>query len=146
MPNTPVSHIQKIAPGPPAKIAVATPTIEPVPMVAASAVASAPKGEISPSPSVFFSDILMACGIFRWMNRVRNVRKMCDPKRRTIIAGPQTKASICSRISITHSLTALIDKQEFSIAAKSTHALNIIRKGVTAHEQTMRSFAQSQHI
>ena len=50
MPNTPVIHIQKTAPGPPARIAVATPTIDPVPMVAASAVASAPKLEISPSP------------------------------------------------------------------------------------------------
>ena len=42
MPNTPVSHIQKTAPGPPAIMAVATPTMDPVPMVPARAVTSAP--------------------------------------------------------------------------------------------------------
>ena len=41
-PNTPVSHIYSTAPGPPAAIAVATPTTLPVPMVAANAVVSAP--------------------------------------------------------------------------------------------------------
>src|SRR6266545_7945784 len=41
-PNTPVSHIQSTAPGPPAATAVDTPTMLPVPMVAASAVVSAP--------------------------------------------------------------------------------------------------------
>ncbi len=51
MPNTPVSHIQSTAPGPPAPMAVATPTMFPVPMVAASAVVSAPNCEMSPSPS-----------------------------------------------------------------------------------------------
>ncbi|MPM83348.1 hypothetical protein SDC9_130412 [bioreactor metagenome] len=38
IPNTPVSHVQSTAPGPPKEIAVATPTILPVPMVAARAV------------------------------------------------------------------------------------------------------------
>ena len=42
MPKTPVSHIQSTAPGPPAATAVATPTMLPVPMVAASAVMRAP--------------------------------------------------------------------------------------------------------
>ena len=51
MPKTPVSHIQRTAPGPPAATAVATPTMLPVPMVAASAVVSAPKWLTSPSPS-----------------------------------------------------------------------------------------------
>ena len=51
MPKTPVSHIQSTAPGPPAATAVATPTMFPVPMVAASAVISAPKWLMSPSPS-----------------------------------------------------------------------------------------------
>ena len=51
MPNTPVSHIQSTAPGPPAATAVATPTMLPVPIVAASAVVSAPNWLTSPSPS-----------------------------------------------------------------------------------------------
>ena len=51
MPKTPVSHIQSTAPGPPAAIAVATPTMLPVPMVAASAVVSAPNWLMSPCPS-----------------------------------------------------------------------------------------------
>ena len=51
MPKTPVSHIQSTAPGPPAATAVATPTMLPVPIVAASAVVSAPNWLTSPSPS-----------------------------------------------------------------------------------------------
>src|SRR5262247_2655312 len=52
MPKTPVSHIQSTAPGPPALTAVATPTMFPVPMVAASAVVSAPNWLTSPVPSL----------------------------------------------------------------------------------------------
>ena len=48
IPNNAASHIQNIAPGPPATIAVATPTMLPVPMVAESAVHSAPKLDTSP--------------------------------------------------------------------------------------------------
>ena len=51
IPSRPVNHIQNTAPGPPMPIAVATPTILPVPMVAASAVASAPKPDTSPLAS-----------------------------------------------------------------------------------------------
>ena len=54
MPNTPVSHIHSTAPGPPAKMAVPTPTMLPVPMVADRAVHSAPKLVTSPSPPVSF--------------------------------------------------------------------------------------------
>src|SRR6185503_11645651 len=50
IPNTPVSHIQSTAPGPPAATAVATPTMLPVPMVAARAVISAPNWLMSPGP------------------------------------------------------------------------------------------------
>ena len=50
IPKKAAIHIQKIAPGPPALIAVATPTILPVPTVAASAVQSALKLSISPEP------------------------------------------------------------------------------------------------
>ena len=95
MPNTPVIHIQNTAPGPPARMAVATPTMEPVPMVAASAVASAPKWLMSPLPSgALDSDSLMAIGSLRWMNPVLKVKNRCDPSRSAIIAGPHTNASM----------------------------------------------------
>ena len=51
MPKTPVNHIQSTVPGPPAAIAVATPTMLPVPMVAANAVVNAPNWLTSPCPS-----------------------------------------------------------------------------------------------
>ena len=49
-PNAAEIHIQTRAPGPPDTIAVATPTILPVPIVAARAVVRAEKGETSPTP------------------------------------------------------------------------------------------------
>ena len=48
IPNTPVSQHHSTDPGPPSATAVATPTMLPVPMVAASAVASAPNCDTSP--------------------------------------------------------------------------------------------------
>jgi hypothetical protein len=51
IPNTPVSHIHRTAPGPPAATAVETPTMLPVPIVAASAVVRAPNWLTSPWPS-----------------------------------------------------------------------------------------------
>ena len=47
-PNAALIHIQTIAPGPPSTIAVATPTILPVPTVALSAVISDWNGDRSP--------------------------------------------------------------------------------------------------
>ena len=41
IPNKPAKNIQKTAPGPPRTMAVATPTILPVPIVAAEAVVNA---------------------------------------------------------------------------------------------------------
>ena len=51
IPNTPDNQHQSTAPGPPRAMAVPTPTILPVPMVAARAVVSAPKLDTSPSAS-----------------------------------------------------------------------------------------------
>ena len=129
MPNTPVIHIQNTAPGPPARMAVATPTMEPVPMVAASAVASAPKFDMSPSPwGSFLKDMRMAAGSLRWMKPVLNVRNTCVPKRSPIMAGPHTNASMPSRISIitvrhcSRSPQAACELQPFSrSAARSGH-------------------------
>ena len=48
MPTRAVTHIQNSAPGPPSAMAVATPTILPVPISAAKAVIRAFQGETSP--------------------------------------------------------------------------------------------------
>ena len=93
MPNTPVIQHQNTAPGPPRATAVETPTILPVPMVAASAVASAPNCEMSPlAPSSALADIRMARNVCRWMNRRRNVRNKCVPNSSTIMGAPQMRS------------------------------------------------------
>ena len=51
IPKNAASHIQKMAPGPPAAMAVATPTMLPVPTVAERAVQRALKESISPLPA-----------------------------------------------------------------------------------------------
>ena len=57
-PKQALISIQTRAPGPPETMAVATPTILPVPIVAANAVVKAAKGEISPSPFVCLASLL----------------------------------------------------------------------------------------
>ena len=64
IPNTPVSQHQSTAPGPPRVMAVATPTMLPVPMVAAKAVAKAPNWLTSPcSVLSLVTESLMALNI-----------------------------------------------------------------------------------
>src|SRR5688572_11580831 len=93
IPNTPVSHIQSTAPGPPAATAVATPTMLPVPMVAANAVVSAPNWLTSPSPSELrWNEMRIAVPRYRWMNRKRKVRNRCVPTSRNSIGGPHTRS------------------------------------------------------
>ena len=53
IPRSADTHIQNIAPGPPIRRAVATPTILPVPISAASVVQSVANGDTSPAPSSF---------------------------------------------------------------------------------------------
>ena len=99
IPNAAESHIHTKAPGPPDTMAVATPTIFPVPIVAAKAVVKAEKGETSPSP--FFSlasllnTLLMAYGRLRQQSAfVLIVRKIPVPTNKSSITGPQTTSSI----------------------------------------------------
>ena len=74
MPRMPVSHIHRTAPGPPDRIAVATPTMEPVLNVEASDVAIAPKLLTSPrAPSSLVMERRSARGSLRWMHFVRIV-------------------------------------------------------------------------
>ena len=90
MPKIPVSQHHSTAPGPPSVTAVATPTILPVPIVAASAVANAPNWLTSPFASgSFFTDNRMAVSNLRWGMRSRKVRNTCVPNNSTIIGNPQ---------------------------------------------------------
>ena len=97
MPKTPVSQHQKTAPGPPRDTAVATPTMLPVPMVAARAVARAPNWLTS--PCVWWSLVTesrMALPTFSCGKRSLIVMKMWVPSRRMIIGHPQTAEDIFS--------------------------------------------------
>ena len=92
MPKTPVSQHHNTAPGPPRAMAVATPMILPVPMVAASAVASEPNCDTSPLASgSFFTDRRMAVNIHRCGKRSRMVRNTWVPSKRIIMGHPHSQ-------------------------------------------------------
>ena len=103
MPKKATIHIQKIAPGPPATRALATPTILPVPMVAASAVHRDWNWEMDWSPaSVCFVTCLSwkipptvfwnQCPIWdNWKNYVSTVIRIPVPTRSTSMGTPHTK-------------------------------------------------------
>ena len=95
IPKNAASTIQNRAPGPPAPIAVATPTIFPVPIVAESAVQSAPNEVTSPSPSSsFFTIHFRASGSLRTCSTpIRMVRRIPPAMIKIISGGPQTKSS-----------------------------------------------------
>ena len=129
-------HIQTIAPGPPMTMAVATPTILPVPMVAARAVIRDWNGVISPSllpmPSLSGSlkiDFSANPRLRHGRKFSRMVRKTPVPTSSTSIKGPHTK-----------SFTA------FSITAKSIRYLPHMRqrrKGQTTDRLPLCSIALS---
>ena len=73
MPSRPEIQSQKIAPGPPRKIAVATPAMLPTPTVEARAVETAWKGLTLPSPPP------------RWVSLPRTSRR-ANPSRRNCTA------------------------------------------------------------
>ena len=105
MPKTPVSQHQRTAPGPPRAMAVATPMMLPVPMVAASAVAREPNCDTSPVASGSrCTDSRIAFRICRWGNFSRTVKKMCVPKSRMIIGHPHRKPLISVSISFNQSI------------------------------------------
>ena len=78
MPKNAATSIQKSAPGPPVPMAVATPTMLPVPTVAERAVQSAPNELTSPetpSPSSWWNMYLKArLRLNTWLRRRQNVR------------------------------------------------------------------------
>ena len=95
MPKKAAIHIQKIAPGPPTLTAVATPTMLPVPTVAASATQSALKLETSPLPWFFALKMRRSASGRRrtWSSFSRMVRKMPVPTSRMMSGGPQRTES-----------------------------------------------------
>ena len=110
IPNAADNHIHTNAPGPPDTMAVATPTMFPVPIVAASAVVSAENGETSPVPRLFVRASLLnvffnAQGRFLQVRKLhRTVRSTPVPTKRTSITGPHTKESICDTMLLIFSI------------------------------------------
>lgn len=98
MPKTPVSQHQSTAPGPPSTTAVETPTMFPVPRVAASVTASAPKPE-SPFPSFLppETDSLTDCASLRCGTRRETVIHIWVMSRASKIGQLQRKSVNCSR-------------------------------------------------
>ena len=93
MPNTPVSQHQNTAPGPPNVMAVATPTIFPVPMVAANAVANAPNWLTSPCPDLSdCTESRMALNSLRCGKRSRTVKNKWVPNRIITMGHPQSQS------------------------------------------------------
>ena len=96
MPKNAAIHIQKMAPGPPTFTAVATPTMLPVPMVAASATQRALKLEISPAP-LFFALRIRESARGRcttWISARRTVRRMPVPTSSVMSGTPQRNESM----------------------------------------------------
>ena len=99
IPIKPDSHIQTMAPGPPRTTAVATPTMFPVPTVAASAVMSAWKWVMSPrcffcSAFAFGMNASLKPNPSRvtWMKPSRMVKKIPVPINKISKCGPQTRS------------------------------------------------------
>ena len=106
MPKNAATSIQKSAPGPPVPMAVATPTMLPVPIVAESAVQSAPKWLTSPWVSEPLS---------KW-NMYLNARlrlNTCVNRSMNVSRIPVTKIAPMSGTPHTHPLAA------------STHAVSV---------------------
>ena len=110
IPRHAATIIQNSAPGPPAITAVATPTIFPVPIVAAIAVQSAPKLVTSPfAPSSFFTMYFSALPSFLNCSKPSlMVRYIPVPMISTMRGTPQTTPSIASRIFVNASIFFLL--------------------------------------
>ena len=101
IPKKAASHIQKSAPGPPALRAVATPTMLPVPTVAARAVHKALKLLTSPSPSLSAVKISFnAIGNFMtWIKPNLMVSRIPVPRTKPIRGKPHTYELIAFKVS-----------------------------------------------
>ena len=130
-PNAAEIHIHTSAPGPPDTIAVATPTMFPVPIVAANAVVRAEKGETSPSPRLLVRASLLSVLLsayprfFHVKNLVRTVRNTPVPTRRINITGPHTKLSILVTISFSCSILSLLKTKRSNVVATLLLRVNV---------------------
>ena len=118
MPTSAVIHIQNTAPGPPRKMAVATPAILPVPMVAESDVISALKGVISPASSAGirpFHNRENPNGIFMIdKNRRPTVRKRPAPRISTSMGTPHTMPFTAPTYSVIASMSRSFHQMRYS--------------------------------
>ena len=101
MPNTPVSQHHNTAPGPPKAMAVATPMMFPVPIVAARAVANDENCDTSPVASGSrCTDSRMALSICLCGKCNRIVRKRWVPKSRIIMGQPHNRELVTEKNSL----------------------------------------------
>ena len=112
MPKNAATSIQKSAPGPPVPIAVATPTMLPVPIVAESAVQSAPNEETSPEVPASVRNMYRKAFLrfMRWQNLSMPVSSMPVRRMVQISGSPQTIESALS----THAVSAASQLLEVS--------------------------------
>jgi hypothetical protein len=90
-------------------MAVATPTILPVPIVAASEVAKAANWLTSPvEPLSLVKESLIAFISFLWGNFNLKVRKICVPNNSTTIGQPQRAPAICDTIELIESEVIIV--------------------------------------
>ena len=128
IPKKAASHIQKSAPGPPAFTAVATPTILPVPTVAARAVHKAWKLLMSPLPVFLAAKMsFSAMGSLNTCNKFkRMVRRIPVPIKRIIKGGPHTKPfTVVKNSNITTPHIIFRKQNMFSILTDNRIAYNI---------------------
>ena len=109
IPNTPVSQHHSTAPGPPRAMAVATPMMFPVPMVAANAVASDANCDTSPeAPGSRFTESFIAVKIFLCGNFSLTVRNKWVPSRSIIIGHPHSAELISEKNKLIVSIIKII--------------------------------------
>ena len=108
MPNTPVNQHHNTAPGPPNAMAVATPMMFPVPIVAASAVASDANCDTSPvAPGSRFTDSLMAVKILRCGHLSLMVKNRWVPSNSIIIGHPHSAELMSAKSSFIKSILSV---------------------------------------
>ena len=120
MPKKAATSIQKSAPGPPVPMAVATPTMLPVPIVAESAVQSAPNWLTSPftpgSTSWWNMYWNARLRLKRWMKRRMHVRRRPVTRMEAMSGTPHTQPSTMSTKPVKDASQSLVASTVFATA------------------------------
>ena len=120
MPKKAATSIQKSAPGPPVPMAVATPTMLPVPIVAESAVQSAPNWLTSPftpgSTSWWNMYWNARLRLKRWMKRRMHVRRRPVTRMAAMSGTPHTQPSTISTKFVKDTSQSLVASTVFATA------------------------------